>query len=96
MIKDPYAADTPQDRTTRIAAWLCEQLAGAPEMIGGDKVIVMIHGADEHGGVAYDGYGDQGEAGQDMIAFVQAYFEARGASFRVVHMGGAPNRPDAS
>lgn len=79
-----------------MAEWLCGQLAGHHEHLDGDRVIIMIHGADEQGGVAYEGYGTTAEAGQDMLAFVRAYFEARGASFRVVHMGTAPNRPDVS
>ena len=96
MIRDPHAADSPLTRTTQLAAWLCDQLAAGPKVIAGDKVIVMVHGGDEEGGIAYEGYDTANAAGQDMIAFVQAYFEARGASFRVIHMGTAPNRPDAS
>jgi len=95
-MKDPHATDSPQSRTTRMAAWLADQLGAHHEHLDGDQVIVMIHGADQQGGVAYDGYGTSSEAGEDMISFIQAYFEARGSSFRVVHMNAPPNRPGTS
>lgn len=95
-IRDPQASETPQTRTTRMADWLCGQLTGHHEHLSGDRVIVMIHGADEGGGVAHDGYDLNDEAMDDMISFVQAVFESRGHSFRVVRMPSPPNRPDAS
>ena len=95
-IRNPRRTDDPHSRTTRMAAWLCDQLGGHHEALDGDKVIVMIHGADEDGGVAFNGYEADSAAQDDMILFVRAVFEARGATFHVVKMRSGPNRPDAS
>jgi hypothetical protein len=95
-IRGAHTTDEPYSRVTRMAAWLCDQLAGHHEHLDGDRVIVMIHGGDQTGGIAYDGYETDPEAQEDMILFVKGVFEARGASFRVIHMQGGPNRPDVS